>query len=89
MVFILAFVIMAIIMAGMAIGVMSGREPLKGSCGGLAAVGIEGKCEICGDDPSRCEEQSAKAATSSDEFFYDAAKSDAAKSDPAISHATK
>ncbi|MEM1402391.1 MAG: (Na+)-NQR maturation NqrM [Pseudomonadota bacterium] len=81
MVFILAFVIMAIIMAGMAIGVMSGREPLKGSCGGLAAVGIEGKCEICGDDPSRCEEQSAKAAISSDESFYDEAKYDGTKHD--------
>ena len=71
MVYILAFLIMAIIMAGMAIGAMAGRGPLKGSCGGLSAVGIEGRCEICGDDPSKCEEQSETAdARSAD--FYDA-----------------
>ncbi|MEM1191113.1 MAG: (Na+)-NQR maturation NqrM [Pseudomonadota bacterium] len=54
--FLLAFLIMGLIIAGMAIGAMAGRGPLKGSCGGLSAVGIEGRCEICGDDPSRCEE---------------------------------
>ena len=35
---------------------MAGREPLKGSCGGLAAVGIDGRCEICGEDPNSCDE---------------------------------
>ncbi|MEO1079070.1 MAG: (Na+)-NQR maturation NqrM [Pseudomonadota bacterium] len=55
--FLLAFLIMGLIIAGMAIGAMAGRGPLKGSCGGLSAVGIEGRCEICGDDPSRCEER--------------------------------
>ncbi|MEM1142241.1 MAG: (Na+)-NQR maturation NqrM [Pseudomonadota bacterium] len=54
LVFVLSFLIMSLIVAGMAIGAMAGRGPLKGSCGGLAAVGIEGRCEICGDDPSRC-----------------------------------
>ena len=55
--FLLTFLIMGLIIAGMAIGAMAGRGPLKGSCGGLSAVGIEGRCEICGDDPSRCEER--------------------------------
>ena len=59
MIYLLSFLIMGLIMAGMAIGAMAGRGPLKGSCGGLSAVGIEGRCEICGDDPSRCEEQQA------------------------------
>lgn len=85
MVYLLAFLIMAIIMAGMAIGAMAGRGPLKGSCGGLSAVGIEGRCEICGDDPSRCEEQQTAVADSStgtgtakvnDAGFYDASKPD-------------
>ena len=74
MVYLLAFLIMGLIVAGMAVGAMAGRGPLKGSCGGLAAVGIEGKCEICGDDPSRCEEQQGESAEGSKgtASFYDA-----------------
>ena len=51
MVFVLAFLIMAVVTAAMAIGALAGRGPLKGSCGGIAALGIdEGRCAICGDD---------------------------------------
>ncbi len=39
----LAFVIMLAVIAGMAIGVMNGRAPIAGSCGGLNG----GKCELC------------------------------------------
>ncbi|WOJ95739.1 (Na+)-NQR maturation NqrM [Congregibacter brevis] len=78
MVFVLAFLVMGLIMAGMAIGAMAGRGPLKGSCGGLSAVGIEGRCEICGDDPSLCEEQTQgsiqNATNESEARFYDASK---------------
>ncbi|WOJ94228.1 (Na+)-NQR maturation NqrM [Congregibacter variabilis] len=78
MVFVLAFLIMGLIMAGMAIGAMAGRGPLKGSCGGLSAVGIEGRCDICGDDPSLCETQSKEGPRSvrddGDARFYDASK---------------
>ncbi len=73
MVFLLAFLLMGLIMAGMAVGAMAGRGPLKGSCGGLSAVGIEGRCEICGDDPSLCEEQKSASAVGSADF-YDASK---------------
>ena len=51
MIFFLSFLIMALIMAGMAVGAIAGRGSLKGSCGGLAAIGIEGRCDICGEDP--------------------------------------
>ena len=51
----LAFGLMALIMAGMAVGVMMGRQPISGSCGGAARLGIGGKCSLCGDDPSECE----------------------------------
>jgi hypothetical protein len=71
--YLLAFIIMGLIMAGMAIGAMAGRGPLKGSCGGLSAVGIEGRCEICGDDPNRCEEQGDGTA-SGRTTFYDATR---------------
>lgn len=75
--FLFAFLVMGLIMAGMAIGAMAGRGPLKGSCGGLAAVGIDGRCEICGDDPSRCDaEQQGEAAPKGrpGAEFYDATR---------------
>jgi hypothetical protein len=74
LVFLLAFLIMALVMAGMAIGAMAGRGPLKGSCGGLSAVGIEGRCEICGDDPARCENPDRNGAADDRADFYDAAQ---------------
>mgnify|MGYP003111001981 CR=1 FL=1 len=76
MVFVLAFLVMGLIMAGMAIGAMAGRGPLKGSCGGLSAVGIEGRCEICGDDPSLCEEQQEQSTAATEAPFYDATARD-------------
>ena len=46
-VFLTTFVVMGTVMAIMAVGVMAGREPLKGSCGGIGAAGIDQSCEIC------------------------------------------
>jgi hypothetical protein len=40
---ILSFVIVAAVIAAMGIGVMAGRAPIKGSCGGLNSGG----CELC------------------------------------------
>ena len=68
--FVLALVVMLLVVAGMAVGAMAGRGPLKGSCGGLSAIGIEGRCEICGDDPARCESQAPSQPSAAS--FYDA-----------------
>lgn len=54
---ILTFVVLLIVIVAMSVGVLMGRKPISGSCGGLANVGIEGKCSICGDDPQKCEEE--------------------------------
>ena len=56
-VFLLSALFIGLVMAIMAVGVMSGRSPIKGSCGGLGAVGIDSTCEICGGDPNRCDEE--------------------------------
>lgn len=56
-VFLATFLVMVTVMAIMAVGVMSGREPIKGSCGGIGAIGIDQSCEICGGSPQRCEEE--------------------------------
>ncbi len=51
---VLAFVIMLACVGAMAIGVIMGRKPITGSCGGLANLGINGECEICGGNPNAC-----------------------------------
>ena len=43
--FIIAFIIITLAVAGMAIGVMLGRRPISGSCGGLNNLsGLECAC---------------------------------------------
>ena len=54
--FVLVFLIMLSAVAAMAVGVMFGREPIRGSCGGLGQVGIDADCELCGGSASRCAE---------------------------------
>ena len=43
----LSFVIFVAVVAAMSVGVLAGRQTIKGSCGG---VGSEG-CELCGSEP--------------------------------------
>ena len=51
----LTFICMMAVVGLMAVGVMFGRRPIAGSCGGLKNLGIAGECEICGGDPDRCD----------------------------------
>lgn len=74
--FFLAAVVVGLLVAGMAIGVIMGREPIKGSCGGIAALGIDTECEICGGNPALCETEQAKIeeAKIADDLTYDASQ---------------
>ncbi len=47
------FSVMLAVIAGMAIGVMNGRKPISGSCGGLNGGG----CELCGSGKCQREEE--------------------------------
>jgi hypothetical protein len=43
--FLVTFVVMGLAVFGMAVGVLAGRSPIKGSCGGLNTIpGIECAC---------------------------------------------
>ena len=62
MIFLISFIVFAFILTAMAVGVIAGREPIKGSCGGIGALGIDQSCEICGGDPQRCETETRSPA---------------------------
>ncbi|MFL0798685.1 MAG: (Na+)-NQR maturation NqrM [Cellvibrionaceae bacterium] len=77
--FLFAFGLLLTVIVIMSVGVLMGRKPIKGSCGGVgAALGEkEYVCDLCGNDPNKCEEESAKAAleaNKSETGFYDASK---------------
>ncbi|MBX3686511.1 MAG: (Na+)-NQR maturation NqrM [Rhodocyclaceae bacterium] len=47
--FLITFAVFGLVVLAMAIGVIAGRKPIGGSCGGLGAVGLE--CEGGCDKP--------------------------------------
>ena len=55
--FLISLLVIALVIAGMAVGVMTGRPPIKGSCGGMGALGVDAACDLCGGDPRRCDEE--------------------------------
>lgn len=71
---ILSFVVLMLVVTAMSVGVMMGRKPIAGSCGGLAAVGIDEECPICGGDQIKCEEEQDKQTLKSElaDLAYDA-----------------
>ena len=58
--FFLAFILLSVLVALMAVGVLLGRKPIAGSCGGMKALGMEMECEICGGDAAKCDTESQR-----------------------------
>ncbi len=56
---ILTIFVLLFVVAATSVGVMMGRKPIKGSCGGVgAALGEKDYlCPVCGDDPNQCEKE--------------------------------
>ncbi|MEP0202616.1 MAG: (Na+)-NQR maturation NqrM [Halioglobus sp.] len=76
-IFIITLFVFALVLAIMAVGVIMGGEPIKGSCGGMGALGIDQACDICGGDPQRCDEETrdGDVGKSNPGQFYPADKS--------------
>lgn len=55
-IFLVTLAVLVLAMLMMAVGVLFGREPLKGTCGGLNRFG-EKDCPVCGGDLTKCESQ--------------------------------
>jgi len=73
-VMVLTFAVLLIVMVGMAVGVLMGGKPIAGSCGGMAALGMDTACDICGGDPKKCEEEqenNAAASTKAEDLSYE------------------
>ena len=73
-IFLITLFVLVFVVVAMSVGLLAGRGPIKGSCGGLGAVGIDSECEICGGNPSKCEDARQDSEKSSGSMFYDASK---------------
>ena len=72
---ILAFAVIGLIITAMAVGVLFGRKPITGSCGGMSAIGMVSDCDICGGNKEICEteqEKNAVKASARADLAYDA-----------------
>ncbi len=69
-----AMLVFMLVVAGMALGAVLANKPIKGSCGGMSALGMDTACDICGGDPKVCEEETRNQAGVAADLFYDADK---------------
>jgi hypothetical protein len=78
MTFVVTLAALLLVVTAMSVGVIMGRKPISGSCGGVgAALGEDDYvCELCGGDESKCEELSQQENTSKNSFLAYEAKSE-------------
>ena len=63
--FLVVFLAMLTLITMMSVGVIFGRKPIAGSCGGMSALGMEVACDICKGDITKCETEIEKARKNS------------------------
>lgn len=59
-IFIFVFAGLMLIILAMSVGVIMGGKPIAGSCGGMASLGMDTACDICGGDKTICEDEDEK-----------------------------
>ena len=60
--FLATLLLFGLAFAGLALGVLLGREPIRGSCGGLRKLGLDGDCSCDSPCPRRRRELERRAA---------------------------
>ena len=55
-IFLITFLVIAVVVVIMSVGVLFGRKPVQGSCGGMNNIEGLKECEICGGEPQKCKE---------------------------------
>jgi hypothetical protein len=49
-IFIITFIVLLIVVVAMAVGVIFGRDAIKGSCGGINNIdGLDSACDFCSE----------------------------------------
>ena len=69
-IFFVAFGVMLLLVLAMSVGVILGKKPIAGSCGGMSALGMEVACDVCKGDKSKCDKENEELVDS--ELSYDA-----------------
>lgn len=73
--FFIVFVVMLLLVVAMSVGVILGKKPIAGSCGGMSALNMEVACDVCRGDKTKCENEGADLNTSNlTARVYDASK---------------
>lgn len=62
------FLLMAL---AMSVGILAGRKPIKGSCGGMSAM-TGADCPVCGGDGSKCDSDAQPRPAAPTPRHYDA-----------------
>jgi len=60
--FIAVFIVLMAVVVAMSVGVLLGGKPIAGSCGGMAALGMDTACDICAGDKQVCEDENERIA---------------------------
>ncbi|WP_409526073.1 (Na+)-NQR maturation NqrM [Nitrincola sp. MINF-07-Sa-05] len=72
----LTFLVLTFLVVAMSVGVLMGRKPIAGSCGGMSALGMDTACDICHGDKDVCDEEQEKNKSmrndASEELAYEA-----------------
>jgi len=70
--FFIVFGVMLLLVSAMAVGVIFGKKPISGSCGGMSALGMEVACDVCGGDKTKCDNEGGESDADDTSLSYDA-----------------
>ncbi|BFM11491.1 (Na+)-NQR maturation NqrM [Simiduia litorea] len=70
----ITFVVLGLVVIAMSVGVLLGRKPISGSCGGMAALGMDVACDICKGDKSKCDSEELDSVDLNHDLAVDATK---------------